>query len=363
MKFNFDSRCNVAHIPGETGKTSRFGIEYILIDGDFVMATDGKLIVTVPIVSSGAKRKVYVKPKDWKSLLVGGGIVSIEIDGKHAKCGKVKVPIETDVKWPSDLIKSLESNCNTILSVTPSVFASLANVVKGSNCNLMIGFNRNSEGLHEGIASFVLQDDSGASVAGGYIAPRSKSAWSEFKSGQKQCCGSVDCDKGIGGGKNASIEGKNHRRAAEKAVASKAAASKAAAKIPRKTPSQMWKAAFAGNLIAVKDAVSSGVDVDSVCKHGYTALSRAARGGHLDVAKFLIESGANVNHLPADRITALSTAAYYGKKDMVKLLLASGANRNIKDKDGYTAADKAEYNGHVEVFRMLKMVKVKKGKE
>ena len=66
------------------------------------------------------------------------------------------------------------------------------------------------------------------------------------------------------------------------------------------------QAAADGNLKAVKNGLSSGVDINSrEPKNGYTALHLAASNDHKLIVKLLVESGADINTLNLRKQTPL----------------------------------------------------------
>ncbi len=88
------------------------------------------------------------------------------------------------------------------------------------------------------------------------------------------------------------------------------------------SPEKFWKAAKAGDVETIQQALDVGVDVDAKTNYGATALAFAAERGHLNVVKILIEAGADVNNQDT----------FYGA----------------------TPATWASFNGHTEVAEFLK---------
>ena len=101
----------------------------------------------------------------------------------------------------------------------------------------------------------------------------------------------------------------------------------------------IWTATGTGNIEAVKQHLSKGVQVDAKNKDGATALHVAAILGHDEIAEFLIQKGANVNVKGGDGGTALHAAAFLGRSKVAKLLIEYGADIEAKNDQGSTAMD------------------------
>ena len=85
-------------------------------------------------------------------------------------------------------------------------------------------------------------------------------------------------------------------------------------------------AARAGDLETVAKLLESGVEVDGLVPHSYTALAYAASFGHLDVIDLLLEHGAKVTARGRWRKTPLLHAAGSGHIEACKALVKAGAN-------------------------------------
>ena len=102
----------------------------------------------------------------------------------------------------------------------------------------------------------------------------------------------------------------------------------------------IWSAAAAGNIKAIKGHLAKGVDInakDSI--FGATALSSAALFGQTKVVALLLEAEADVNAKNRDGSTPLHSAAFLGQYETAKLLLENGADVNIRNGDGGTPLD------------------------
>lgn len=119
------------------------------------------------------------------------------------------------------------------------------------------------------------------------------------------------------------------------------------------TPDQiLWKAAFNGNVDAVKAALSQGADVN-VRKGGWTVLMRVAGEGHTEIAQLLLAHTADPNAKGFGGETALTIAAEHGHTEIVKSLLAKGAELNAKTEHGNTALHYGSEFGHRDVVKIL----------
>jgi ankyrin repeat protein len=89
-------------------------------------------------------------------------------------------------------------------------------------------------------------------------------------------------------------------------------------------------AAKRGDVVAVKQALKSGADVNAAQGDGLTALHIAAQEGRLDIAKLLIGAKANVEaRTKIGGYTPLHLAAASGSADLVKTLLDAGADAKV----------------------------------
>jgi len=102
----------------------------------------------------------------------------------------------------------------------------------------------------------------------------------------------------------------------------------------------IWEAAARGNIVAIRQHLEAGTDVDAKePPGGGTPLLVAATFGQVEAVKFLIEKGANVNGTSNDGATALHGAAFFCHTEIVKLLLGKGAVVSAKNIRGETPLD------------------------
>ena len=113
----------------------------------------------------------------------------------------------------------------------------------------------------------------------------------------------------------------------------------------------LWKAASAGDLSAIKDALNDSADLNALdSQFGITPLGWAALNGQTEAAKLLIEKGADVNARNRDGATPLHSAAFLGRIETVKLLLENGADTTLRSNDGSTPTDVARLDWQLTQF-------------
>lgn len=104
------------------------------------------------------------------------------------------------------------------------------------------------------------------------------------------------------------------------------------------SPQLLSKAAFAGDVDAMKQALTDGADPNiKDPQSGSTLLANAALMGHTKVVALLLENGADINARSRDGGTALHAAAFLGRTEAVKLLLEKGADTTLRNNMGGTA--------------------------
>ena len=108
------------------------------------------------------------------------------------------------------------------------------------------------------------------------------------------------------------------------------------------------RAAKIGDLDAVNDLLTRGVDLNAPDDDDCTALGGAAFNGHTGVVKALLVGGAK-----PDESRALLHASVCGSLEIVKLLLAHQANPNIDDFFGITALYRAAQYGFLDIANVL----------
>ena len=97
-----------------------------------------------------------------------------------------------------------------------------------------------------------------------------------------------------------------------------------------------FSAVKASDLLAVKQAIEFGIDVNSKDRYGDTALMKAS-DGTTEILKCLLESGSDVNARDCRGATALMYASEAGPIGNVELLIECGARVDLCDAYGQTA--------------------------
>jgi ankyrin repeat protein len=104
-------------------------------------------------------------------------------------------------------------------------------------------------------------------------------------------------------------------------------------------------AAESGNVIAVREIVACGTDINSVNRYGETALYLAASNCHAEVVEFPLVHGADANVSASERKQGLAAlvhganspldeAMIWQHSEVVKLLIAKHADVNATDNFG-----------------------------
>ena len=102
----------------------------------------------------------------------------------------------------------------------------------------------------------------------------------------------------------------------------------------------IWAAAGAGNLEAIKQNLAVGVLVDArEPAGGSTPLIVAALFGRTESAALLLQKGAKIDARKNDGATALHVAAFFCQPDTAQLLLDKGADVTAKNNSGATPLD------------------------
>ena len=123
---------------------------------------------------------------------------------------------------------------------------------------------------------------------------------------------------------------------------------------------QEWQeAARAGDATTLTRLIAAGADVDSLDRHGQTALMLAARNGHTEAVRALLDAGAALDHTAKYHLSALMLAVINDRHTIVELLVAAGADARIRGTGapgfaGKTALDLAEDLGRTDLVALLR---------
>ncbi|XP_026185263.1 arf-GAP with coiled-coil, ANK repeat and PH domain-containing protein 3 [Mastacembelus armatus] len=123
---------------------------------------------------------------------------------------------------------------------------------------------------------------------------------------------------------------------------------------------RLYRAALAGDLVAMAAALAEGAEVNGSVpeEEGRTALIGAAVGGSLLACEFLLQNGANINHRDLRGQGALHAAATAGHTGQVCLLLKRGANQYAVDERGQDPLAIAVETAHADIVTLLRMARM-----
>ena len=115
------------------------------------------------------------------------------------------------------------------------------------------------------------------------------------------------------------------------------------------------KAAFDGNIKAVKRHLNAGVDANAQTRSENTPLHAAAYQGHSEVIELLIANDADVNASDMRGWIALHAAVDQGHAAVAALLIVKGADLIARMKGGgYTVLDLANLKEQTEIAALLR---------
>ncbi|TWW77744.1 BAR_ACAPs and ArfGap_ACAP domain-containing protein [Takifugu flavidus] len=122
----------------------------------------------------------------------------------------------------------------------------------------------------------------------------------------------------------------------------------------------LYRAALAGDLVAMAAALAQGAEVNRSFsgEEGRTALIAAAVGGSLLACEFLLLNSANINHRDLRGRGALHAACSAGHTGQVCLLLKRGANQYAADERGQDPLAIAMETAHADIVTLLRMARM-----
>ena len=106
-------------------------------------------------------------------------------------------------------------------------------------------------------------------------------------------------------------------------------------------PHALHRAAEAGNIEGLQEALKAGADVDARDGKGWTALMHAVAKGYPLVVEPLLKADANPDVRAPDGATALFMAATEGHTEIIVLLMEAKADVSVRGPKGRTAMDVA----------------------
>jgi len=118
-------------------------------------------------------------------------------------------------------------------------------------------------------------------------------------------------------------------------------------------PATVQEAAEKGDLLALKNVLAKGADVNTKDDSGATALMWAVSRNQQPVVEFLLTNGAAVDATTEDKTTALHFACWGADAETVRLLLKKGASASAKTATGETPLHRSAKRGAVEIARAL----------
>ncbi len=112
-------------------------------------------------------------------------------------------------------------------------------------------------------------------------------------------------------------------------------------------------AAIQGNISAVQDSISKGININLQDAQKYTPLARASYHGHLHIVKYLVEKGADKNIKELHDYTPLDIAVWQNHLPIVQYLVEKNANKACQDNNGYTPLHTAAWKGYLDIVVYL----------
>ncbi|MFY8162272.1 MAG: ankyrin repeat domain-containing protein [Candidatus Kapaibacteriota bacterium] len=111
-------------------------------------------------------------------------------------------------------------------------------------------------------------------------------------------------------------------------------------------------AAYNNDSVAIKLALSQGIDIETADEEGWTALCWAVNQGHLEATKVLVEHNANVNYQDSaedESVLMIAIQAEEVDLELIQFLLDSGAKIDLQDSIGWSALSHAVNLDDVEI--------------
>jgi ankyrin repeat protein len=103
------------------------------------------------------------------------------------------------------------------------------------------------------------------------------------------------------------------------------------------------EATESGDCNRVVALLNDGADINSLDRHGQTALMNAAYRGDTKLLRLLVEKGADLDHTAKYNLSALMLAVINGHLYIVRDLVTGGADTNLKGNWGDFSCTPLEY--------------------
>lgn len=104
---------------------------------------------------------------------------------------------------------------------------------------------------------------------------------------------------------------------------------------------------------AVEILIANGANLNAKDMHGFTPLHAAVLAESSQLVTLLISKGAEVNAQTNDGLTPLHLAAAIGAYRLVTILVSHGADVNLRDQRGRIAQAYALDNSHIQTAALL----------
>jgi len=119
----------------------------------------------------------------------------------------------------------------------------------------------------------------------------------------------------------------------------------------------LMRAAWAGDIAAVKAELKAGADVNARSNTGTTALLAATMKSHDEIVEFLLAHNADVDGRNMPRNTPLMVAARNGDVAIARLLLRHGADIHATNKKGESPYSIARALGNKEILALFQGIR------
>ena len=104
-----------------------------------------------------------------------------------------------------------------------------------------------------------------------------------------------------------------------------------------------WQdATSGGDTERVRALLDAGADINSLDRHGQTALMNSAHKGYTEIVRLLCQRGAGLNHTAKYHLSALMLAVIGDHSDVVRILVDAGADVGHRGFGNKTALELAE---------------------